>query len=174
MAFTTANLNRYKMLAAVEYETVIEYGDYSLKKGMTSKWFKVPIRGKFNRPVVILGPLSMNGGQPVAMRVKDVTRTSFKLAIQEYPNQEQNHNAETVSYMIVEQGIHTLKDGTVVEAAYTNAGAKYNKVNFRGKYRSAPVVLTQISTQQDKKVYTSRLNGVTNKRFMVKMQASES
>jgi hypothetical protein len=76
--------------------------------------------------------------------------------------------------MIVEQGIHTLKDGTVVEAAYTNAGAKYNKVNFRGKYRSAPVVLTQISTQQDKKVYTSRLNGVTNKRFMVKMQASES
>jgi len=81
-------LNSYKQLAAVEYETVIEFGDYNIKKGMTSQFFKVPIKGKFNRPVVILGPLSMNGGHPVAMRVKDVTRTSFKLAIQEYPNQE--------------------------------------------------------------------------------------
>jgi hypothetical protein len=107
------------------------------------------------------------------MRVQDVTRTSFKLAIQEYPNQEQNHNAETVSYMIVEQGVHTLKDGTVVEAGYTTANGKYTKVNYRGKFKNAPVVLTQISTKQGKKVYTSRLNGVTTKRFAVKMQAAE-
>jgi hypothetical protein len=162
------------MLTSVPYETVIEFGDYQLKKGMTSKWFKIPIRGKFNRPVVILGPLSLNGGQPVAMRVKDITRTSFKLSIQEYPNQEQNHNAEIVSYMIVEQGVHTLKDGTIVEAGLTAADGKYNKVNYKAKFKSAPVVLTQISTQWKSKVYVTRLNSVTNKQFRVKMQAAES
>jgi hypothetical protein len=169
MAFTTANLNSFKQLKAVQYETVIEFGDYSLKKGPTSVWFKVPIRGKFNRPVVILGPLSMNGGQPVAMRVKDVTRTSFKLSIQEYPNQQQDHNAETVSYMIVEEGIHTLKDGTVVEAGTTAANGKYTRVNYRSKFKNAPVVLAQIMTQQKTKVYTTRLNSVTNRQFRVKM-----
>jgi hypothetical protein len=75
--------------------------------------------------------------------------------------------------MIVEEGIHTLKDGTVVEAGTTVANGKYSRVNYKGKYRNAPVVLTQISTSQKPKVYTCRLKSVTNKQFRVKMQASE-
>jgi hypothetical protein len=161
------------MLTAVSYETVIEFGDYDLKKGDTLKWFTVPIKGVFNRPVVVLGPLSMNGGQPVAMRVKDVTRKSFKLQIQEYPNQDNWHLAEKISYMIVESGVHTLKDGTVVEAGITSAEGKYERVDYQAKFKNAPVVLTQLTTQWKSKTYVTRVNSVTNKQFKVKIQASE-
>jgi hypothetical protein len=44
--------------------------------------------------------------------------------------------------MIVEEGIHTLKDGTVVEAGTTSADSKYTKVSLKGKYKISPVVLT--------------------------------
>jgi hypothetical protein len=71
--------------------------------------------------------------------------------------------------MIVEEGIHTLKDGTVVEAGTTAANGKYTRVNYRSKFKNAPVVLAQIMTQQKTKVYTTRLNSVTNRQFRVKM-----
>ena len=57
---------------------VIQYGDITVNQKDTKTWHKVDLIGTFNEPVVVMGPLSKNGGDPVTVRVKEVTRTSFK------------------------------------------------------------------------------------------------
>jgi serralysin len=53
------------------------------------------------------------------------------------------HTTETVSYMVIERGIHELSDGTWVEAGHAkNIGKKWKRIKFTHKFDSKPVVLT--------------------------------
>lgn len=57
------------------------------------------------------------------------------------------HTTETVSYMVVERGIHELSDGTWIEAGHAQKIKKrWTRVKFEHKFTETPVVLTQIST----------------------------
>jgi len=72
--------------------------------------------------------------------------------------------------MVVEEGVHVLNDGTVIEAGRSKAAGRWQKVKLSGKFKKSPVVLTQITTQQKaNKRYNTRLNYVTNKQFRVKL-----
>ncbi len=110
-------------------------------------WHKVDITGVFNDPVVVMGPLSFNGPHPVTIRVKNVTRSSFFFQIQEWSYLDFAHMQETISYMIVEAGVHELYDGTFIQANHTLSNVKSSranekKVDFMQPFESAPVVFT--------------------------------
>jgi hypothetical protein len=53
------------------------------------------------------------------IRVKDVTATSFKWQMQEWTYLDNVHTVETISYMVVEEGMNFLKDGSWIEAGTT-------------------------------------------------------
>ncbi len=76
--------------------------------------------------------------------------------------------------MVVEQGVHTLKDGSIIEASLTTSTAEFTKVSFTGTFEDAPVVVSQLTTQWKPKAYNTRQKGITNKSFKVKIQCEES
>jgi ribonuclease HI len=81
---------------------------------------------------------------------------------------------ETISYMVVEQGVHTLQDGSIIEASTTTANAEFSKISFTGTFEDAPVVISQITTQWKPKAYNTRQKYITNKSFKVRMQCEET
>jgi hypothetical protein len=120
-----------------------------------------------------MGPLSYNGGHPVTIRVKDVTRKEFRFQIQEWAYLDGPHTTETISYMIVEEGVHTLYDGTVIEAGTKNVKRQSKIVKFSADFDKAPVVFSQITTQEKYNPYTTRMRSITNKSFRVYLKAEE-
>jgi hypothetical protein len=93
-----------------------------------------------------MGPASFNGKHPLTIRVKNVTRTSFAFQFQEWTYLDFTHAKESISYMIVEDGVHQLSDGTFIEAGKTMVNKKWVKVQFDADFKRAPNVFTQITT----------------------------
>ncbi len=93
-------------------------------------WHTVNIDGVFNKPVVIMGPLSFNGAHPSTIRIKEVSRKSFKWQMQEWSYLDQSHTTETVSYLVVEAGAHELPGGTWIEAGKSYSTSQFKKVAF--------------------------------------------
>ena len=79
--FTIDDLDTYMIVPEVPHTTVAEFGDINIAEGQTDTWVEQAIAGEFNVPIVVMGPLSFNGPNPMTVRVKDVTRTSFKYSL---------------------------------------------------------------------------------------------
>jgi len=75
--FTKSNLDVQMRAPAVEGDTIIEYGDMNIQLLKKTDWTTVKIKGKFNRPVVIMGVPSFKGPHPMTIRVKNVKRSQF-------------------------------------------------------------------------------------------------
>jgi len=120
-----------------------------------------------------MGPPSFNGGHPMTIRVKNVTRDSFAFQFQEWTYLDGPHTKESVSYMIVEDGVHQLSDGTFVEAGKVMVYKKWLKVDFEADFKRAPNVFTQITSQYKYKPYNTRQRYITDNGFQVVLQAEE-
>jgi hypothetical protein len=120
-----------------------------------------------------MGPASFNGKHPLTIRVKNVTRTSFAFQFQEWTYLDFTHAKESISYMIVEDGVHQLSDGTFIEAGKTMVNKKWVKVQFDADFKRAPNVFTQITTQYKTKPYNTRQRYITDNGFQVVMQSEE-
>jgi hypothetical protein len=73
-----------------------------------------------------MGALSTNDEARATLRVREVNRKSFKFQMQEWPEEDQAHGEEIVSYLIVEAGAHELPGGVWIEA-----GKSYSTGEFR-------------------------------------------
>jgi hypothetical protein len=165
MNFTQYNLNEYKYLAQIRGDTVVEFGTVSVDQPKKDLWYRVGIQNKFNNPVVVMGPPSFNGGHPLTIRVKNVTRTSFTFQFQEWTYLDFLHAKESISYMIVEEGVHQLSDGTFIEAGKVMVYNKWLKVDFEAEFKRAPNVFSQITSQYKTKPYNTRQRYITDNGF---------
>jgi len=171
---TIYNLNKYMAQKAIEGDTIVEYGDVTVDQKNRAQWHEVKIQGVFNKPIVIMGTPSFNGGHPLTLRVKDVTRTSFKWQMQEYVYLDGPHTKETISYMIVEEGYHQLYDGTKIAAGSAIFSSNYKSIKYQRKFFSkAPVVFTQITTELAHQPMTTRVRTTTNRYFRAVLKAEE-
>jgi hypothetical protein len=66
--------------------------------------------------------------------------------MQEWTYFDNVHMKESFSYMIVEAGLHQLKDGSWIEAGVTKTGPKFTNVKFSKALPGTPVVIPQITT----------------------------
>lgn len=89
-----------------------------------------------------MGPLTSTGKEPATVRVRDVTRNSFQFQIQEWAYLDGRHLKESISYMVVEEGTHQLKDQTFIEAGRVVAGSNWSNVKFNADFKKAPVVFS--------------------------------
>lgn len=65
----------------------------------------VNLLNRYHNPVVILGGVTMNGSQPVTIRVRNVTATSFSVWVDEWEYLNQTHLVENLTYLVVEGSI---------------------------------------------------------------------
>jgi len=111
-------------------------------------------------PVIVLNS-SNNGGNKFALRVTEEIvdpntglTTAFKFTFDEYENEDGPHPAdETVTWLAIEEGVHTLPDGRVIVAGEATADEAGVNVDFDDGIGTSPfdgaadppVVLTTVT-----------------------------
>jgi hypothetical protein len=140
-------------------------------------WKVVPFSRTYVNPVVVAGPASTNGGDPVTVRIRGVGRNSFQIRLDEWEYLDGNHGFESVDYMVVEAGTHRLSDGTIVVAGNTNGQTHaWKSYSFGDAFSTSnyePVVLTQTTTINGNVAVANRLKDVTKAGFKLRLQEEQ-
>ncbi|MGK7959614.1 Calx-beta domain-containing protein, partial [Crocosphaera sp.] len=137
----------------------------------------------FNNPVIFAQPLSYNGADPSTIRITDIQNNSFSVQVQETTLRNGNshggtHTTESFSFLVVEQGIWELSDGSILEAGNIKTDAittsTWENINFNHDFSDTPVVLTQVQTDNDATFVRTRQNNTTNNGFQVALEEEEA
>ncbi len=81
---------------------------------------------------------------------------------------------ETVSWLAVESGVHTLASGAVIEAGSAFGTAGRSTVAFASDFAAAPVVLGQAVTTNGAEAIATRLDDVNADGFAFNFQEQEA
>lgn len=155
---------------------VMETGHVEVRQRNIRQWHKVRFTKRFRKPVVIMGPVSSNGDDPAHARVRSVTPRGFEFRIEEF-GKDGAHVLESLSYMVVEKGIHTF-NGSLIEAGTIVTGADmvnrdWSGVQLSHRWNKAPVVLTQTQTFAGSDLVNTRVRGVSRRSFEVSLSEEE-
>jgi len=124
---------------------------------VTSDWRKVIFANTYQQPIVVTGPVSMLDQAPVTVRLRNITATGFEVRLVPWPYQSAPHKAESVSYLVVEKGRHTLADGSSIEAGSFVGSTGLNSISWHGSFTRTPVVLTAITSNNDAEAISGRV-----------------
>jgi hypothetical protein len=102
-----------------------EAGTVTVEQEDASAWCTQELKHSYMDPVVVMSPVSHNGGQPATVRVRNVSSDRFEFQIDEWKYLDGGHKSETLGYVVMEAGAHTLGDGTQVQAG-TVAGVNHD------------------------------------------------
>ncbi len=114
-------------------------------------WQTVTFDRVFVNPVVVAGPLGLNGSEPAIVRICNVTAAGFEVRVQEYGYQDGVHAQESIGYVVMEAGDYFLSDGTRLSAgSFTTATCNnFEAVSLNLAFNEVPVVLTSVGTEND-------------------------
>jgi len=126
----------------------------------------------YSDPVIVGGTLGVNDGDPAFARFANVTATSAQLQIDEWTYQDGAHGSETVPYLVVEAGQHTLDDGSDLAAGVVSGSTSFTRVTFDEAFDGTPVVLAQVVAGNGAAV-TTRLDNVLSTGFDVRLQTEQ-
>jgi hypothetical protein len=99
-------------------------------------WTYVAFDAPIEDAVVVMGPLSREDAAPATLRVRNVTSEGFEFQLDAWDYLDGAHGAETVSWLAVKSGVHTLANGLTVAAGVGAAGATPAAIGF-GTHTSA-------------------------------------
>ena len=151
-----------------------ELGTLVKNQPHANAWHTVTLTRPYNNPVVILSLLSYNGAQPTTLRVRNVAADRFEFQLDEWDYADGAHTSETVGYLVVEAGTHTLEDGRRVQAGLANAGTNPVQVDLAAGFGAGPVVLSQAVTTHDARAVVTRHRQVTQDGFTLYIQGQEA
>lgn len=157
-------------------------GTVSITQASSTQWQKVYYSKKFAvAPVVIAGPATFDiqtgnasNYDPLTVRVRNVTTTSFEVQIDEWDYQDGVRSVESVSWLALEVGIHDVggkKWEAGRKASVTGTAAT---VTLANPYTAAPLVLTQVETVANAKALITRVSSVANTSFQVRVRQQEN
>lgn len=120
-----------------------ETGWVNVNQSDTDDWKTVNLEESYSAPTVIMKPVSFNGGHPCHVRLRNVSSTSFEFKIEEWMYLDGAHTEETIHWLVMERGVHTLGDGTVVVAGYLD-GVDHNwsTASYGYTFDTEPVSIT--------------------------------
>lgn len=136
-------------------------------------WHSVSFDATIADAVVVMGPISFNGSDPTTTRVRNVTDTGFEFQIDEWNYLDGWHMTETIGWLAVSEGVHTLATGQSVVAGTTTAGTAFSQVAF-GTALDEAVVLAEVSSVNEADAVTTRLRRVTENGFQVQLEEEEA
>ena len=133
-------------------------------------------------PVVFAKPVSRDGGDTSVVRITDVQADRFTLYVHEAPNKDGPHTTEAVSYLVLEAGRWELLDGTLLEVGTLSTDATvgplipnvWEQVDFSLPFSAAPVVVSQVQTNNDAHWVKSRQYNATAAGVYVALQEEDA
>ena len=131
----------------------------------------VQLRHDYVNPVIIAGIPSYNGRHEVAVRIRDVSASSFTMYLDEPACRDQWHMHETVSWMAIENGIFgSLQAGLFSTPATLSDGFDWVPVSLKQPIDGEPVIVTQIQTHRGGDWVTSRIRDITSDSFSFRLE----
>jgi len=164
----------YRLEAVDEGKVVGEAGTINVFQPDGEYWHSVPFRNTYVRPVVVAGPPTANGPGPTTLRIRNVTASGFEFQIDEWQYQDGGHVTESVGFLVVEAGSHTLLDGTRVTAGMTLADHEWKPIRFPQPFPGAPAVIATTTSDAGKTAVTERLRAVGPDGFEVRLQEEQA
>lgn len=157
-----------------------EAGTLSANTTVANAPISVSFSSPLTDPVIALTGTQV-GGHPYTLRVLSVETdtngeaTGFTFTIEEWEYLDGAHPAvETINWLAVEEGVHTLPDGRVIEAGFASADHTNTAVSLTGGFGTPPVVLTSVMSNNDTTTVDSDPLNVTATGFDVRLQEEEA
>ncbi len=143
---------------------IAESGYEEIFPAETEIWHTIPFDGAYSSPVVVVSTAAARGFQSNKVRVRNVQSQSFELLLQEYtPTAAQQ--AEVVSWVVVEEGVHELPGGLMIQAGITPITAEETSVSFIEPFETSPMVMNQVSNNQGERIITPNVTDITTSSF---------
>lgn len=159
----------------------------------SANWLTVTTQKTYKRPVIIASLMTHNNGNSLSVRVRSVGSNSFQIGLQSPCESYNRYNnttpppnnrcpvspwqAETVQWMVIEEGTWIFPDGKKVEAYKLNSNTVRSKignnsnaatvVNYSHTYATAPIVLHTVNTFNDSNWISSTVWGRTGGRGQI-------
>ena len=124
-------------------------------------------------PVVIMEPMTDDDGAPAHVRILDVRPDAFDYKIEEWDYLNGTHGTETVSYLVMDQGMYTLDNGTLIEVGTSTIDENYKNITYTTTFNAAPIVLAETQTVNDPAACIVHIDGTFLDRFNVRLTEQE-
>ncbi len=126
-----------------------------------------------------------NGGDDIVIRLvgetfdADGNTTSFTFILEEWEYLDGPHPAvETINWLAIEEGVHTLPDGRTIEAGTSSVSSTGQNTGgsatFAGGFMDPPVVLTSVMSNNDTTTVDSDPSAITASGFNLTLQEEEA
>ena len=161
-------------LAAAPAPKRIEFGSVTTTQDNRSEWHSVEFDGPIANAIVVMGPPSTEDAEPLAVRIRNVTETGFEFQMTEWGNLDGAHATETIAWLAATEGEHQLSDGRTIVAGQTTAQNTSSVSEALTGFDATPVVLAQVSSDNDVQPVTERVDDVTTSGFSVRLQEEEA
>lgn len=148
-------------------------GTVSVRQLSADQWHTVTFDMALTDAVVVMGPISFNGRDPATTRLRNVTDTGFEFQIDEWNYLDGRHNTETISWLAVSEGAHTLSTGQTILAGTQSVGTAFTDVSF-GETLSTAVVLAEVITVNEADAVTTRIRDVDATGFQIQLEEEEA
>jgi len=151
-----------------------EVGRRKVEQAGSSQWHTVSLKHNYQKPVVVVQPPTRAGGDPLTIRIRNVTSSSFQFQLDEWDYLDGAHVKETVHYLVMEAGRFRLPDGTLVEAGWTKRNHTWKRVSLNAAFPKTPTVLAQSMTRVGGDSVVTRLRNVSATGFGLRLQEQEA
>ena len=154
--------------------TIGEAGEMTVNQPDAATWHNVIFNNSYLSPVVVAQINTFSESEPAHVRIRNVTSASFQFQIEEWMYQDKVHASETVSYVVIEKGIHVLLDGRRIEVGKTTANTGWKTVSFQQPFGEMPVVTSLDQTRKDGTPIVTRHRNIINNSFQLKVEEEEA
>src|SRR5256712_8258246 len=160
----------FGFVSAVGTKVIGEVG--YVHENVDSTWRSVRLRNRYTAPVAIAEPLTWFEHDLAHVRIRNVSPTGFERKVEEWTAGA--HIRESAAYLVMESGVFSLGEGSVLEAGRVDAASTAVSVAFRQSFPSAPSVLTQTQTTNGAGAAVSRTYAVSSTGFLTRLQSSST
>jgi serine protease len=136
-------------------------------------WRSLNFSGSYTNPIVVMNMVTYNGNNPSHIRLKNVSADGAEFQIEEWDYLDQSHTAETMAYLVLEQGEFTLAEGRQLRVGTTSTTHAWQQVAFRNM-GAKPVIFSQCQTYRGGQAVVTRQRNLGSSGFEVRLQEEEA
>ncbi|MFT7391032.1 MAG: CSLREA domain-containing protein, partial [Paracoccaceae bacterium] len=154
-----------------------------------TSWQTLSFANTYVDAVVFALSPSLNEVESAATRFRNVSSTGAEIKLQETKfiidaatglqvANTSGHVDETVTLLVLEKGVHTLEDGTVIQVGEINTNKLYVKgfesISFDETFATTPTILSQVQTYDGTDFIISRQRNPDGSGFQLTMQEEQA
>lgn len=162
------------VLGVLPRTSAFEAATLTTNQSNKASWHEMSFESRFDSPpIVTMGPISFNGGDPSTLRIRNVSEDGFQFQIDEWDYRDGSHTEESFSYLAVQSGLLDLDGLPAVAGKIEAVGGTLRSFTFDTPFQSPPVILFQIEASDTSPALVVRPRRITATGFQLRIQAEE-